>query len=147
MKSVKTQELKKIVASSPSTVSAPDNLLPGAQDICGVLLPAGFKLLVCIPRLSDKTRSGIIMPEETRRLEEQASVMAQVIALGPLAYKDDTRFPNGPWCKAGDYIMMRRYSGTAFVRDGYPYEYRLINDDTVEAVLVDEDPGAIKRAS
>ena len=121
-------------------------MLAAADDIKGVLIPTGYKILVCIPRLEEQMKNGLYRTDQNRALEETASLVGQVIALGPDAYRDKGRFPQGPWCKPGDYIMMRAYSGTRFRRAGYKYEYRLINDDTVEAVVSNVDPTDIERA-
>lgn len=104
-------------------------------------VPTGYKLLVEMPKLEEKTTSGIYLPQETKKLEETASIIGRVIGLGPEAYADKEKFPNGPWCKHGDYVMIRSYSGTRFkIGD---QELRLINDDTVEAVV--PDPKAVSR--
>lgn len=110
--------------------------------IQGALEPAGFRILVRIPDLPGqmKRSAGLIMPEETRQLEEFAQVVAQVIALGPLAYRDRKRFGffRRPWCKPGDFVMMRSYSGTRFSmrgENGKDVIYALINDDTVQGVV------------
>jgi len=122
-------------------------LLAPAEDICGLIQPTGYKILVYIPPRPATRKGGMIAePEDRRSAEENASVWAQVIAFGPEAYKDEKRFPNGAWCKKGDFVMMRSYSGTRFERAGYPYQYRLINDDTVEAVI-SGDPEEIERSS
>jgi hypothetical protein len=125
----------------------PETLLPPAEDIRGVFEPAGYKILIFIPPNPPTFVKGgkVEKTDQRRSLEETASVVAQVIALGPLAYKDEVKFPSGNWCEPGDFVIVRQYSGTRFVRDGYPYEYRLINDDTVEGVLRC-DPDEIKRA-
>jgi co-chaperonin GroES (HSP10) len=65
-----------------------------------------------------------------------------VVSMGPDAYSDDKKFPTGPWCKEGDFVMFRSYSGTRFKVMGE--EFRLINDDTVEAVV--DDPRGYSRA-
>jgi len=109
--------------------------------IQGTLEPAGFRILVRIPNLPEQMkRAGLIMPEETRRLEEFAQLVGQVIALGPLAYRDRKRFGffRRPWCKPGDFVMMRAYSGTRFMMrndKGKEVVYALINDDTVQGVV------------
>jgi co-chaperonin GroES (HSP10) len=109
--------------------------------IQGALEPAGFRILVRIPNLPEQMKkNALIMPEETRRLEEFAQLTGQVIALGPLAYRDRKRFGwrRRPWCKPGDFVMMRAYSGTRFcMRDdqGRDVIYALINDDTVQGVV------------
>jgi co-chaperonin GroES (HSP10) len=123
-------------------------MLPPAEDIKGVLRPTGFKVLVFVPPMEQKMRSGLYRTERNRELEETAQVIAQVIELGPEAYKDDKRFPSGAYCKPGDFVVLRPYSGTRFIRNDTPYEYRLVNDDSIEAVLADEaDPTEIARAS
>ena len=126
---------------------ASEALLPPAEDIRGVFEPVGYKILVFIPPNPPTfIKDGRIQKTDERRgLEETASVVAQVIALGPLAYQDEKRFPSGPWCKPGDFIVMRQYAGTRFTRDGYPYVYCLVNDDTIEGV-VRGDPEEVKRA-
>jgi co-chaperonin GroES (HSP10) len=64
------------------------------------------------------------------------------LKMGPDCYKDDRRFPSGAWCKVGDWVVFRAYSGTRMKM--YGQEFRLINDDTVEAVV--EDPTGVVRA-
>src|SRR5262252_3980022 len=98
-----------------------------------VLQPAGYRILVRIPHLDVKMTNGLYRPDSSRSLEETASLIGEVIALGECAYADADKFPDGPWCRVGDFIAMRAYSGTRFKIDGT--EYRLINDDTVEAVV------------
>jgi co-chaperonin GroES (HSP10) len=120
--------------------------IPEADSIQGVLEPAGYRLLVRIPNLEAQMKEwgNLYMPDETRRLEETAQLTAQVIAVGPDAYQDRTKFPNGPWCKEGDWIVMRAYTGTRFMIR--KIEYRLINDDSVQGV-VRGDPTIIERAA
>lgn len=112
---------------------------PELDRVQGVLEPAGYRILVRIPNLQAQLtkNAGLYMPEETRRLEEFAQLTAQVIALGPLAYKDREKFGE-PWCKPGDYVLMRAYAGTRFTmrgEDGRETVYALINDDTVQGVV------------
>lgn len=105
----------------------------GYTDASGVLpVPSGYKLMIRIPKKKDKTSGGIVLPEETRKIEETASILGEVIALGAVAYHDPEKFPTGPWCKPGDFVMFRAYSGTRFFVRGE--EYRLLNDDQIEAV-------------
>tara|TARA_R100001086_G_scaffold16319_2_gene8016 strand:+ start:2926 stop:3297 length:372 start_codon:yes stop_codon:yes gene_type:complete len=104
--------------------------------------PCGFKLLIAIPEKEKKTEGGVLLPEDTRRREEAASLIGMVMKVGPDAYKDENRFPTGPWCKEGDFIVMRSYSGTRMVIHGQ--EFRLINDDSVEAVV--DDPRGVSKA-
>lgn len=104
--------------------------------------PKGYKLLIAIPELEGKTEGGVYMPDSLTKMEETASIIGYVISVGDEAYTDKERFPNGPWCKAGDFIIFRSYSGTRFKVTGK--EFRIINDDTVEAVV--EDPRGYTRA-
>jgi chaperonin GroES len=104
--------------------------------------PSGFKMLIAMPELEEKTDSGIFIPEASRDREQTASIVGFVLKQGPLAYGDESKFPSGPWCKIGDWVVFRAYSGTRLKIHGK--EFRIINDDTVEAVV--EDPRGIKRA-
>ena len=104
--------------------------------------PKGYKLLIAIPKLEEKTQGGVIIPDKLKGLEQTASIIGMVIALGEAAYKDAEKFPDGPYCKEGDFVIFRSYSGTRFKLRGE--EFRLINDDTVEAVV--DDPREYTRA-
>jgi chaperonin GroES len=104
--------------------------------------PSGYRLLIAVPEVSEKTEGGVYMPDQLKKAEETASVIGFVIKAGPEAYSDANKFPSGPWCKEGDFIIFRSYSGTRFKVMGK--EFRLINDDTVEAVV--EDPRGYSRA-
>jgi co-chaperonin GroES (HSP10) len=104
--------------------------------------PMGFRLLCVVPQIEEEYASGILKAESTVKTEEQTTVVLFVVKVGPDAYKDATRFPSGPWCKVGDFILTRPYSGTRVVIHGK--EFRIINDDTVEAVI--DDPRGIRRA-
>jgi co-chaperonin GroES (HSP10) len=102
--------------------------------------PTGYRILIAIPKKDETFKdSKIIIAETERRKEEIASIVGLVIKLGSGAYQDPDKFPDGPWCKEGDFIIMRSYSGTRFkvhTPEG-DQEFRLINDDTVEAVVAD----------
>ena len=102
--------------------------------------PTGWRLLILPYMGQAKTKGGIILPEEAREREHYATVCAYVLKVGPDAYKDKDKFPTGPWCKEGDFIIVRRASGTRL--EIHDREFRLINDDTVEAVV--QDPRGIK---
>lgn len=103
--------------------------------------PKGYKILIALPNPEEKTEGGIIKAQQTIDIETTGSIWGYVLALGPDAYKDEKRFPTGPYCKEGDIILMRSYSGTRFTIHGK--EFRLINDDSVEAVV--EDPRGIQK--
>lgn len=104
--------------------------------------PKGFRILVAIPQVEEKTKGGVHIPDKLRDAETVASVIGYVVAMGDDCYADKNRFPSGPWCAIGDYVMFRSYSGTRMKVDGQ--EFRLINDDTVEAIV--DDPRKIMRA-
>lgn len=104
--------------------------------------PKGYKLLIAIAEVSNKTAGGVYIPDERRAGEETASIIGYVLKVGTEAYADANKFPSGPWCKEGDFIIFRSYSGTRFKIDRQ--EFRLINDDTVEAVVA--DPRGYSRA-
>jgi len=105
-------------------------------------VPSGYHILVSIPVIEEKYDSGLLKADSTRQFEEVLSTVFFVVALGPDCYSDKTRFPGGPWCKSGDFILARPNTGTRLKIHGK--EFRLINDDTVEAVV--EDPRGISRA-
>jgi co-chaperonin GroES (HSP10) len=104
--------------------------------------PRGYKLLCALPTIENKFDSGIIKADTTVKYEELLSNILFVVELGDMAYADPTRFPTGPWCKKGDFVITRANTGTRLrIHDR---EFRLINDDSVEAVV--EDPRGIQRA-
>ena len=109
--------------------------------------PKGYKILIAIPKLDDKfENSRIVRADSHKKREETASIVGFVTKLGSIAYKDEDKFPDGPWCKEGDFIIMRAYSGTRFLvqTEEGEQEFRLINDDMVEGVVA--DPRGITRA-
>ena len=103
--------------------------------------PKGYKLLIALPEPDEVTEGGIIKAKQTMELEEIGSICGFVLKMGPDAYEDEKKFPHGPYCNEGDWILMRSYSGTRFKIHGK--EFRLINDDSVEAVV--EDPRGIEK--
>ena len=104
--------------------------------------PSGYHILVAIPEIEAKYDSGIIKADSTMHYEEVLSTVFFVVEMGPDCYKDASRFPSGPWCKKGDFILARPNSGTRLKIHGR--EFRLINDDSVEGVV--DDPRGISRA-
>jgi co-chaperonin GroES (HSP10) len=104
--------------------------------------PKGYKLLIALPDVDEKTDGGIIKSAKYQHEEQISTVVGWVMSMGPDAYRDESRFPNGPYCQQGDFVVFRAFSGTRLKIHGK--EFRLINDDTVEAVV--EDPRGIERA-
>jgi co-chaperonin GroES (HSP10) len=83
------------------------------KDVEGSVIPdpVGYKILVAIPTVEEKTAGGVIRPDSLRKLEEVASIFGYVVAMGGDAYQDINKFPKGPWCKIGDWVIFRSYSG------------------------------------
>jgi len=104
--------------------------------------PSGYRILCAIPDIEDAYESGLLKAEATINFEEKLATVLFVVALGPDSYKDPARFPSGPWCKVGDFIVVRPNSGSRLNIHGK--EFRMINDDTVEATV--DDPRGIKRS-
>ena len=103
--------------------------------------PKGYRILCAIPEADEAFDSGIIKSDETRRHDELLSTVLFVVDMGDDCYADKARFPNGPWCKQGDFILVRPNAGTRLVL--HDREFRIINDDSVEAVV--QDPRGIQR--
>jgi co-chaperonin GroES (HSP10) len=104
--------------------------------------PSGYRILCAIPDIEETYESGIVKADVTINFEEKLATVLFVVALGPDCYKDPARFPSGPWCKQGDFVVVRPNSGSRLNIHGK--EFRMINDDTVEAVV--DDPRGIKRS-
>jgi co-chaperonin GroES (HSP10) len=103
--------------------------------------PSGYRILCAIPEAEKEYESGLVKADQTLHNEEALTTVLFVVELGPDCYQDKARFPNGPWCKQGDFILIRPHSGSRLVIHGR--EFRIINDDSVEAVVA--DPRGIKR--
>ena len=104
--------------------------------------PKGYKLLIALPEVDETTDGGIIKSAQSQHEESIATVVGWVMSMGPDSYVNYSRFPNGPYCQVGDWVVFRAFSGTRIKIHGK--EFRLINDDTVEAVV--EDPRGVERA-
>jgi co-chaperonin GroES (HSP10) len=105
-------------------------------------VPSGFHILCMIPEVEDKFDNGIIKAETTIFAEERLTTVLFVMDLGPDCYKDQKRFPTGPWCKVGDFVLVRPNTGSRLKIHGR--EFRIINDDAVEGVV--DDPRGVARA-
>lgn len=103
--------------------------------------PSGYRILCAVPEIDKEFDSGLVKADVTISTEEALTTVLFVVKLGPDCYKDPTRFPSGPWCKEGDFIVIRPYTGSRLVIHGR--EFRIINDDSVEGVV--QDPRGIKR--
>jgi len=106
--------------------------------------PQGYKILVTLPPVEEEIGdTGLIKPAQSIVYEQLLTNVLFVVDLGDMCYSDKERFPSGPWCKKGDFVMCRANTGTRFKIHGT--EFRLINDDSVEAVV--EDPRGIERVN
>ena len=106
--------------------------------------PQGYKILVTLPPVEEEIGdTGLIKSAQSMYHEQLLTNVLFVVELGDMCYSDKERFPSGPWCKKGDFIMCRANTGTRFKIHGT--EFRLINDDSVEAVV--QDPRGIERVN
>ena len=106
--------------------------------------PSGYRILCAIPEAEkefEDSEIGLIKADETMRNEETLTTVLFVVDMGPDCYKDSARFPNGAYCQKGDFVLVRPHAGTRLVIHGR--EFRIINDDSVEAIV--DDPRGIKR--
>ena len=103
--------------------------------------PSWYRILCAIPEIDKEYDSGLAKADITKHNEELLTTVLFVVKMGPDCYKDKTRFPSGPWCKEGDFVLVRPHSGSRLKIHGR--EFRIINDDTVEGLV--EDPRGISR--
>jgi co-chaperonin GroES (HSP10) len=103
--------------------------------------PVTYHLLCMLPEAKEEYEGGLLKASQTMQYEELLSPVLFVAKLGPDAFKDEKRFPSGPSCKVGDFVLVRPNSGTRMKIHGT--EWRIINDDSVEAVV--QDPRGIQR--
>ena len=104
--------------------------------------PSGYRILCAIPEIEGSYESGILKADAVLKYEELLTTVLFVVKMGPDCYKDEKRFPSGPWCKQGDFVLVRPHAGTRVKIHGR--EFRIINDDSVEGVV--DDPRGISRA-
>lgn len=121
-----------------------DTAAPAEEKARSLPDPTGWKILCVVPDVADTfENSSIIKADAFMRAEEHATTVLFVLKVGPDAYKDTAKFPSGAWCKEGDFVLVRTYSGTRFKI--YGKEFRLLNDDQIDAVV--QDPRGITRAA
>jgi co-chaperonin GroES (HSP10) len=105
--------------------------------------PVGYKLLIALPKIEETfDGTGIVKADRTKYEEHLLTMVGLVLDMGSQAYMDPERYPGGPWCKVGDYVLFRSNTGTRFKVHGV--EYRLMNDDSIDAVV--NDPRGVTRA-
>ena len=122
---------------------APEEMLTPEEIEAQLPKPVGYRVLVALPQVEETFgETGLLKSTTTMNQEHIMSIIGLVLDMGEQAYSDEDRFPSGPWCKAGDYVMFRMNTGTRFKVGGV--EYRLMNDDSIEAIVA--DPRGITRA-
>lgn len=104
-------------------------------------IPSGYRILCAIPEAEKEYDNGLLKADQTVRNDEILTTVLFVVEMGPDCYSDKERFPTGPWCEKGDFILVRPNAGTRLII--HDREFRIINDDSVEAVV--QDPRGIKR--
>lgn len=132
-KEAESQKKKDLL--NPSTFALPNEVDEKASALDRLPKPTGWRILILPYVLPQTTKGGVLISEETRERSQLATTVGYVVSLGPDAYKDETKFSDGPWCKEGDWVMFGRYAGSRFKIDGA--EPRLLNDDEVLAVIKD----------
>ena len=120
----------------PTEEITPENLDSHADKLPR---PTGYRVLILPFTLPEVTKGGIHIAKATLDKERIATVVGYVVAMGPDAYGDLNKFPEGPWCKEGDWVIFGRYAGARFQIEGG--DMRLLNDDEILATI--EDPEAI----
>ena len=95
--------------------------------------PTGWRMLVLPFRMNEKSKGGVMFAHETIDKQQIASQCGNVLAMGPQCYKDEERYPNGPWCKVGDWVVFARYAGSRIQIEGG--EVRLLNEDEILATV------------
>ena len=105
--------------------------------------PTGFRMVLYPLKLENKTTAGLHLTDETVEQSQITTNVCKVLKLGPDCFLDKSRFPNGPWCKEGDWVLITRYSGARIKIEGG--ELRIVNDDEILAVI--DDPRDILPAN
>jgi len=129
-----------LISDGVATTTLPESAEEKAKQLPE---PSTFHILTVLPEIDEKYESGLAKASTTVHYEEVLSPVLFVVKMGPDCYKDPTRFPSGPSCKVGDFVIVRPNTGTRLKI--HNKEFRIINDDSVEAVV--EDPRGISRAS
>jgi len=128
-----------LISDGDNTTVLPESVEEKARQIPD---PVTYHILCVVPKADNEYESGLAKAGQTMQYEELLSPVLFVAKLGPDAYADKARFPQGPSCKAGDFVLVRPNTGTRLKIHGQ--EFRIINDDSVEATI--QDPRGVKRA-
>ena len=95
--------------------------------------PTGWRMLSLPFKMNEKTKGGLYLGQDTLERQQVGSTCGLILAMGPDCYGDKEKFPEGPWCKKGDWVIFARYAGSRIQIDGG--EVRLLNDDEVLATI------------
>jgi co-chaperonin GroES (HSP10) len=128
--------------NNPQVVGSVDLEATNEEKATQLPTPTGYRILCALPEVEKEYENGLLKADETMRHENLLATVLFVVAMGPDCYGDKDRFPTGPWCKVGDFVLVRPNAGTRVEIHGT--EMRVINDDSVEAVVL--DPRGIRRA-
>lgn len=109
----------------------------GASLLDRMPAPTGWRILILPYRGKEKTAGGLFLPDEVQEKSQISTQVGYVLKVGPLAYKDESKFPNGPWCQEKQWVMFARYAGSRFQIDGG--EVRILNDDEILATILDPE--------
>ena len=105
--------------------------------------PSGWRMVLFPLKLQGKTKGGVLLTDDTVTESQVTTNICKVLKMGPECYKDKEKFPSGPWCKEGDWVLITRYAGSRIRIDGG--ELRIINDEEILAVV--DDPRDILPAN
>ena len=117
----------------PKKTEDNDHGTPSDSQLAKVPKPTGWRLVVLPYRGIGKTKGGVLLTDNAVEEQQIASVCALVLEVGPDAYEDKKKFPHGPWCPKGDWIVISRYAGSRIRIDGG--ELRILNDDEILATI------------
>jgi len=131
----KAQTQLKKDALNPSNFALSEEVDESRSALDRLPKPTGWRILILPYTIPDSTKGGVLLSDETKERNQLATNVGYVVSLGPDAYKDEGKFPDGAWCKKGDWVMFGRYAGSRFKIDGA--EPRLLNDDEILAVIDD----------
>lgn len=124
-----------LIGTNPDSPVVVGSVTMTAEDKASQLpKPSGYRILCAIPEIEKEYESGLLKADQTIQYEEVLTTVLFVVDLGPDCYKDPSRFPTGAWCKQGDFILVRPNAGTRLIIHGR--EFRIINDDSVEGVVL-----------
>ena len=128
--------------NNPQVVGSVDFSATNEEKATQLPTPTGYRILCALPEVEKEYESGILKADETLRHEGLLATVLFVVAMGPDCYNDKERFPSGPWCQVGDFVLVRPNAGTRVEIHGK--DFRFLNDDSIEAVVL--DPRGIRRA-